>query len=218
VASKAARSHQPRLKQREPAAPQWSGRQDLNLRPPGPPARKTWYRWVEEARIHWVFCSSVLPGFAHFVPRFVPRTYVRLIATDVPVSSCLVARLDGADGDLRVRDRTDRTDRVIAECSSTPPPRRRGPGPYHGYGGPRATPGRGLLRQQPQPTRSWSGLEPTARDRVWQRHMSASDPCRSASEDDWPVGDRTRRSAGRAATSVGTRNGPSTVKPTGRID
>ena len=46
------------------------------------------YRWVEKPRIHWVFCLSVRPGFPHFVPRFVPRTYVRLIAGDASVLDC----------------------------------------------------------------------------------------------------------------------------------
>jgi hypothetical protein len=43
-----------------------------------PPAQTLGYRSGDEARIHWVFCLPMLFSFAQFVPRSVPRAYVRI--------------------------------------------------------------------------------------------------------------------------------------------
>ena len=73
-----------------------------------PPARGTGCGSGIEARIHWVCGASMLPSFAQFVPRFVPRTYVRIrdeSGSGSPHSIRLVGSLSSAARSGRLKGR-----------------------------------------------------------------------------------------------------------------
>ena len=62
-----------------------------------PPATMMGCHSGDEARIHWVFCLPMLFSFAQFVPRSVPRAYVRIGFATPPSAQMTRNRIRSAD-------------------------------------------------------------------------------------------------------------------------